>query len=312
MHVLYSRNTLNRIVRYTIINKIRFFFCKDKESYLRFYKILGFYPRNISLYEQALLHKSSSIKSEQGDLLNNERLEFLGDAILDAVVADIVYKRFEGKKEGFLTNTRSKIVQRETLNKLALEIGLDKLIKSSTHSFSHNSYMCGNAFEALVGAIYLDQGYEVCKRFMEDNIIKRFINVETIAHKEVNFKSKLIEWSQKNRVSISFELIKQSLEKGSDPVFQTEVLIEGLCGGTGTGYSKKESQQMAAKIALKRIRTEQDFMSTVLTAKETNEALANEMTNDEIIIEKVTPNELIIEETIINEPIIDEFIAETK
>ena len=120
--------------------------------------MLGFYPKNISIYEQALLHKSSSVKSEQGRLLNNERLEFLGDAILDAVVADIVYKKFEGKREGFLTNTRSKIVQRETLNRLATEIGLDKLIKYSARQSSHNSYMCGNAFEALVGAIYLDRG----------------------------------------------------------------------------------------------------------------------------------------------------------
>ena len=129
-------------------DRIRLFFRKDKEPYLCFYRILGFYPHDISLYEQALLHKSSSVKSEKGRLVNNERLEFLGDAILDAVVADIVYKRFEGKREGFLTNTRSKIVQRETLNRLAVEIGLDKLIKYTTRQSSHYSYMCGNAFEA--------------------------------------------------------------------------------------------------------------------------------------------------------------------
>ena len=139
------------------INKIRLLFRKDRESYLCFYRILGLYPRDIRIYEQALLHKSSAVRSEMGRLLNNERLEFLGDAILDAIVGDIVYKRFEGKREGFLTNTRSKIVQRETLNKLAVEIGLDKLIKYSTRSSSHNSYMYGNAFEAFIGAIYLDQ-----------------------------------------------------------------------------------------------------------------------------------------------------------
>ena len=131
-----------------ITDKIRLLFRKDKE----------FYPRNIDIYQQALLHKSSSVK-EKGHLLNNERLEFLGDAILDAIVADIVYKKFEGKREGFLTNTRSKIVQRETLNRVAVEIGLDKLIKYTTRQSSHNSYMCGNAFEALIGAIYLDRGY---------------------------------------------------------------------------------------------------------------------------------------------------------
>ena len=211
-----------------ITDRIRLLFRKDKESYFRFYKMLGFYPRNISIYEQALLHKSSSIKSEQGRLLNNERLEFLGDAILDAVVADIVYKKFEGKREGFLTNTRSKIVQRETLNRLAIEIGLDKLIKYSARQSSHNSYMCGNAFEALVGAIYLDRGYRACKHFMEHRIIGPYINLEKISRKEVNFKSKLIEWSQKNRVELTFELITQSHDQCFSPTFESEVLIEGM------------------------------------------------------------------------------------
>ena len=121
------------------IDKIRLLFRKDRESYFCFYKILGFFPRNIRFYQQALLHKSTSVRSEKGRPLNNERLEFLGDAILDAIVGDIVYKHFEGRREGFLTNTRSKIVQRETLNKLAVEIGLDKLVKYSTRSSSHLS-----------------------------------------------------------------------------------------------------------------------------------------------------------------------------
>lgn len=179
------------------IDKIRLLFHKDRKSYLCFYKILGFYPRNIQIYQQALLHKSTSLRSEKGRPLNNERLEFLGDAILDAIVGDIVYRHFEGKREGFLTNTRSKIVQRETLNKLAVDIGLDKLVKSSTRSSSHNSYMYGNAFEAFIGAIYIDQGYDRCKQFMEKKIFKSYIDLDKMSRKEVNFKSKLIEWSQK-------------------------------------------------------------------------------------------------------------------
>jgi len=263
MHALSLKNTANKIVLNNKIDRIRLFFRKDRESYSRFYSILGFYPRNISLYEQALLHKSSSIKSEKGRPLNNERLEFLGDAILDAIVADIVYKKFEGKKEGFLTNTRSKIVQRETLNKLAVEIGLDKLIKYSTRTSSHNSYMSGNAFEALVGAIYMDRGYNVCKYFIEVKIIKRFIDLDKVAKKEVNFKSKLIEWTQKNKVTASFELIEQFLDKESNPIFQSEILIEGLSAGTGIGYSKKESQQNAAKMALKKIQTTPNFLKEI-------------------------------------------------
>lgn len=252
-------------------DRIRLLFRKDKESYLRFYKMLGFYPRDISIYEQALLHKSSSVKSDKGRLLNNERLEFLGDAILDAVVADIVYKKFEGKREGFLTNTRSKIVQRETLNRLAIEIGLDKLIKFTARQSSHNSYMCGNAFEALVGAIYLDRGYRACKHFMEHRIIGPYINLEKISRKEVNFKSKLIEWSQKNRFDVTFELITQSHDQGYSPTFESEVLVEGVSGGKGTGYSKKESQQMAAHVALGRIKNDSEFIESIFAAKAARE-----------------------------------------
>ena len=259
-----------------ITDRIRLLFRKDKESYFRFYKMLGFYPRNISIYEQALLHKSSSIKSEQGRLLNNERLEFLGDAILDAVVADIVYKKFEGKREGFLTNTRSKIVQRETLNRLAIEIGLDKLIKYSARQSSHNSYMCGNAFEALVGAIYLDRGYRACKHFMEHRIIGPYINLEKISRKEVNFKSKLIEWSQKNRVELTCELITQSHDQCFSPTFESEVLIEGIPAGRGIGYSKKESQQRAAHEAMGKIK-DNAFMESVLAAKSVREAPQEEV-----------------------------------
>ena len=250
-----------------ITDKIRLFFRKDKEPYLCFYKMLGFYPRNIEIYQQALLHKSSSIKSDKGRLLNNERLEFLGDAILDAVVADIVYKKFEGRREGFLTNTRSKIVQRETLNRVAVEIGLDKLIKYTTRQSSHNSYMCGNAFEALVGAIYLDKGYETCKKFMEERIINRYLNLEKISRKEVNFKSKLIEWSQKNKFEIIFNLLDQSYDDQQNPTFETQVMVENIPAGAGKGYSKKESQQEAAHETLTKIKNDPQFIDAIFAAK---------------------------------------------
>lgn len=252
------------------IDKIRLLFHRDRESYFCFYRILGFFPRDIKVYQQALLHKSTSLRSEKGRPINNERLEFLGDAILDAIVADIVYKHFESRKEGFLTNTRSKIVQRETLNKLAVEIGLDKLVKYSTRSSSHNSYMYGNAFEAFVGAIYLDRGYECCKRFIEKKIFRSYIDLEQMSRKEVNFKSKLIEWSQKNKMEISFELIEQLLDKDYNPLFHTEVRIEGLSAGTGVGYSKKESQQNAARVALRKIKSDDAFKEEILAAKEYN------------------------------------------
>lgn len=257
-----------------ITDKIRLLFRKDKEPYLCFYKMLGFYPRNIEIYQQALLHKSSSIKAGKGRLLNNERLEFLGDAILDAVVADIVYKKFEGKREGFLTNTRSKIVQRETLNRVAVEIGLDKLIKYTTRQSSHNSYMCGNAFEALIGAIYLDRGYRACKKFMEERIINQYLNLEKISRKEVNFKSKLIEWSQKNKFCVEFNLIEQSLDSDQNPIFETQITVENIPAGTGKGYSKKESQQEAAHATLTKIKGDPQFIDAIFAAKAEREKAA--------------------------------------
>ena len=213
------------------------------------------------------MHKSVSRRNEKGKPVNNERLEFLGDAILDAIVGDIVYQHFPGKREGFLTNTRSKIVQRETLNKLAQEMGINQLILSSGHTYSHNSYLGGNAFEALVGALYLDHGYNACMKFMEKRILSQLINIDKVAYKEMNFKSKLIEWSQKNRVKLEYELLEQKKDEHGSPVFRYKVLIEGLDGGMGTGFSKKESQQVASKLTLQRLRREPQFIDEVFAAK---------------------------------------------
>lgn len=276
MLVSSSRNTQSKVVLRNQIYKIRLLFHKERKSYFCFYHILGFLPHNLKIYQQALLHKSTSLRSEEGRLINNERLEFLGDAILDAVVGDIVFKHFEGKREGFLTNTRSKIVQRETLNKLAVEIGLDKLVKYASRSSSHNSYMYGNAFEAFIGAIYLDQGYDRCKQFMEKKIFRQYIDLDKMSRKEMNFKSKLIEWSQKYKVEVSFELIEQFIDHENNPVFQTEVRIEGLPAGTGTGYSKKESQQNAAQRALRKIKSDHRFMESVEAVKTQAPAPAQE------------------------------------
>lgn len=259
-----------------LIDKVRLLFRKDKESYLCFYRMLGFYPRNIRIYEQALLHKSSSVKSDKGRLLNNERLEFLGDAILDAVVGDIVYQKFDGKREGFLTNTRSKIVSRESLNRLAEQIGLLKLIKFNTRQSAHNSYMGGNAFEALVGAIYLDRGYEYCKFFMERRIIGQYLDLNKVSRKEVNFKSKLIEWTQKNKVEIVFELVEQSYDEFNSPIFESEILIEGIHACKGKGYSKKESQQIAAHETLNKIKKDAAFVESVFAAKAKREGQLEE------------------------------------
>lgn len=250
-----------------IIDRIKLPFRKDKELYSSLYSIIGFYPHNIEFYKLALMHKSIAKKNAKGKPVNNERLEFLGDAILDAIVGDIVYRHFEGKREGFLTNTRSKIVQRDTLNKLAKEMGVTQLIMSSGHSSSHNSYMGGNAFEALVGAIYLDRGYNACMCFMQQRVLSQLINIDKVAYKEVNFKSKLIEWSQKNRVNVDFRMLDESKDENGSPVFNHKIMLEGLEGCEGKGFSKKESQQLAARLTLERLRKEPQFIDSVFAAK---------------------------------------------
>ena len=249
------------------IDRIRLPFRKEKELYSSLYQVLGFYPRNIDLYKQALMHKSVKKRNEKGRPLNNERLEFLGDAILDAVVGDIVFRHFEGKREGFLTNARSKLVQRETLGKLAKEMGITDMIVRNSQATSHNSYLGGNAFEALVGAIYIDRGYGACMKFMKKRILKQLINIDKVAYKEVNFKSKLLEWSQKNRVNIEFRQLEQSVDEHNSPVFVYQIFLEGVEGCSGKGYSKKESQQHACKDTLQRLRREPQFIDAIFSAK---------------------------------------------
>ena len=275
---------------------------------------IGYKFDDFTLFTKAMIHSSYANEKHLPKYECNERLEFLGDAIQDAVVADIVYKKFEGKREGFLTNTRSKIVQRETLNQVAVQIGLDKLIKITTRQSSHNSYMSGNAFEALVGAIYLDRGYDACKKFMEERIIAQYLNIDKISRKEVNFKSKLIEWSQKNKFEVEFRLTGQSIDSDSNPIFETQVMVENIPAGEGKGYSKKESQQLAAQETLKQIKTDPKFIDQIFAAKAqreqaqettttevpeasvSNTPLTAIATEEEVILEKFEDTERIISE----------------
>lgn len=255
---------------------------KRKEPYLSFYKVLGFYPDRIDLYREAMTHRSSSVRSEKGKWVNNERLEFLGDAILDAIVADILYKQFDHKKEGFLTSTRSRIVQRETLNKIAIELGLDKLIVSSTRNMAHNTNIYGDALEALIGAIYLDQGYRVAKHFVYETLIKQHINMEKVLTNEVDFKSRLIEWGQKNKVEVTFEVTESSYDAQNNPVFSSSARVAGVEVGSGKGYSKKESHQMAAKIAIRKLRESNELQEVLLKDAE-SETSGRDNTEEESV-----------------------------
>lgn len=263
-----------------LLDTIRLLFVSEKKPFLQLKAILGFLPHNIRLYELALKHKSvncyeyehaKELRNRAGKekhrrlkslaFANNERLEFLGDAVLGAIVADILYRHYGNKQEGFLTTLRSKIVCRSSLNKLAEDIGLDTLIRySGAATTAHNSFMRGNAFEAFLGAIYLDRGYSYCYRFLEDKVFKHYINIDELERQEKNFKSLLIEWCQKRQYGCEFRQKElRDKENNNVPVFHSSVLIEGVPSGTGDGYSKKESDQAAAKQALVRLKSNQDL-----------------------------------------------------
>lgn len=264
-----------------ILDTIRLLFLRDKQFYCSFYDIMGFYPHKVELYRQALTHRSLNIKDDGGRALNNERLEFLGDAILDAVVSDILYNQFQRKPEGFLTSVRSRIVQRESLGRLADAIGLTELILSNQMFRSHNNYMAGNAFEALIGAIYLDRGYEYCKWFVTHRIIGKHINLEQEAFRESNFKSRLLEWCNKHRVQATFELLEERTDPAtSSPRFLSRVNISGKECGRGMGYSKKESHQQAAMVAIKRLKSNSQLRSEVLSEAESADATHNISTSN--------------------------------
>ncbi len=261
-----------------LFDRARLFFSKDKEFRSALYQIMGFCPHNIDLYRTAFAHKSHEYRSKKtgNKPLNNERLEFLGDAVLETVVSHIVYRKYPNKREGFLTNTRSKIVSRESLGKLAKELGIDRLIQSQTHGRTHNSYLEGNSFEALMGAIYLDRGFRYAFQFIEKRIIGAVLDLDTVANKEVNFKSKLLEWKQKNRIHLDFVDNISNNSNSTSPSFHTTVVIEGIPAGEGKGFSKKESHQAAAKDALTQMRRDADFLDAMFRAKEKRTAMGAE------------------------------------
>ncbi len=251
-----------------IIMKIKLLFLRDKELYYNLKEIIGFFPHNIELYRLALSHKSIMKRNEKGKLINNERLEFLGDAVLGAVVGDVVFRHFPNKREGFLTTTRSKLVARDTLGRLAKDMGITRLLLSSNQSLSHNSYIGGNAFEALIGAIYIDRGYKACMKFVEKQILSREINLDTVAYEEVNFKSKLLEWAQKNHINVNFILTSEEKDDEGNPTFEYIVRVERVDGCKGTGYSKKESQQMASRLTLEKLQHDPIFIDEVFASKD--------------------------------------------
>jgi len=233
------------------VHRIKLFSSPRKEFYLFLKKLLGFYPGNLKYYDLAFIHRSASITNTQGKLINNERLEYLGDAILGAAIADFLYNRFPQEDEGFLTKMRSKLVNRSFLTQLTFDMGLNDFIQSNTTNAAEKSHIYGDALEALIGAIYLDKDFNTAKFFVTKKILSKYVNMYRIEKQDNNFKSQLIEWSQKNKKSVRFDTLEEYPDKSKQPKFVTVVEIDGKATGKGSGFSKKEAQQNAAKESLK-------------------------------------------------------------
>lgn len=221
-------------------------FGKDKTFYAAIDDMFGFIPHNIELYKLALIHKSASVVLEDGSHINNERLEFLGDAVLECVSSDYLFIEFPDKNEGFLTQLRSKMVSRQTLNEVAKRIGLDAYVITHSSNNLSQKHIYGDAFEAMMGAIYLDQGYDFVNRLLINRIFVDYIKVGTLLESETDFKSRLIEWCQKNHHTIHFATSHDKTYSTTHPFFYSKVLIDNMEVGYGAGDSKKEAEQRAA------------------------------------------------------------------
>jgi ribonuclease-3 len=236
-----------------LVRKLRSRLSKESPEIRDFIKnVFGFYPENIHLYQLALRHKSVAKEISHGAKNSNERLEFLGDSIIDAIVADYLFKIFPYKDEGFLTQMRSKIVSRKQLNSLALKIGLDKQIRSTKDIKSQPKSLLGDAFEALLGAVYLDKGFAFTQQVLIERIIKIKLDLDELQQTETNFKSRLIEWSQKEKTELEF---KHTNELGVNNAKQheIEVWIDAKFVSRAKGNNIKAAEQRAAEIAWNKI-----------------------------------------------------------
>lgn len=235
-------------MKFQLFAPVRYLFSRDRQLCQAIRNIFGFYPRNIFLYRLAFLHRSAGEESLRGAKINNERLEFLGDAILDAITADYLFKTFPTKDEGFLTEMRSKIVSRVQLNKLSQKLGLDKLIRVDYNSSNIYRSFQGDAFEALIGAIYLDQGYDFTRYIILERIIKHYFDVNELVNQESNFKSRMIEWAQKEKKQLIFSVVEET-GSGYRKQYIIEILVDNIPLSRGQDFSIKGAEQNAAEKA---------------------------------------------------------------
>jgi len=237
-----------------VIKIYNYYFSPDKALARNLKSILGFTPSRLKLFKLAFYHKSmKNVANEDGiNHYNNERLEYLGDALLSTIVADYLFKKYPNSDEGFLTKMRSKIVKRKSLNTLAEKMGLD-LILSSYSQGKLSSAMMGNALEALVGAIYLEYGYAFTKKYVIKKILREYIDIHGLETFDDNFKSRLLEYCQKHGHNVDFRLITKYKHDKRDR-FKVAIVLNGNEVAYGDDFNKKSAEQAASKLALKELK----------------------------------------------------------
>lgn len=234
-----------------ISNIYKLYFSGNRRYVKALRNILGFVPGNLHLYHLAFRHKSVAVLVKDGTKNSNERLEFLGDAVLGSVVAELLFKKYPYKGEGFLTEMRSKIVSRAHLNQLSRKLGLNELIQYDSRMVSYpnkQGSLLGDAFEALIGAVYLDKGYSFTKNFLINRIIKPHVDIQLLEQTETNFKSRLIEWCQQAGKDVAF-ILAENAAGDSAKIFTIDAVVDGEVYGTGRDYNKKSAEKIAAEKA---------------------------------------------------------------
>ncbi|MGB5647789.1 ribonuclease III [Muriicola sp.] len=221
---------------------------QDGDFFLGITNILGFKPKSIDIYKKAFLHRSANQRDKQGNAMNYERLEFLGDAMLGTIISKHLYNEVPGGDEGYLTKMRSKIVSRKHLNELGKDLNLIHFVESKIPKSHFGDNIHGNVFEALIGAIYLDRGYKYCEQFIQDRVIDPYVDIETLEGQVISYKSLLIEWCQKQKKDFKYNIYEDT---GKDPLkhFAVKLSINGKVMAKARATSKKKAEEKASKRA---------------------------------------------------------------
>jgi ribonuclease-3 len=295
----------------TFFSNFKYYFSKDRVLFTRIKQITGIAPLNLSCYKQSLRHHSIASKiHNSGSKDSNERLEFLGDAVLNSVIAEYLFKKYPYKDEGFLTELRSKIVSRVSLNDLALKIGLSELVeydRKSMQNINVRNSIFGNALEAFIGAIFLDKGFKKSKYFIIEKLLRLHIDVDKLQQTEKNFKGRLIEYTQKSGMNLDFKV--DELAHGKQKIFKVSVIVNKKVFGEAEHTNKKQAEQQASEKAIELLKnTPKDFF----THQEKIENRDEEVLVEEVIEETLTETINESNDSLKNEDLEDSLSEETE